>query len=142
MDLCLCHGDSGLDAIELPVMVRASSRPAEGVGGQEGIAVGSVRERENRVVAEHARDVTQDFGELPGRTNEGRALVGRECVGGGWRRGKCDGRACMGYDLRELVPDQGMGQDVLHGGLKATVQTCCHTRHKEKLVILVVRVHE
>ena len=87
------------------------------------------------------RDITQDFGELPGGANEFRALVGRECVGGGWRR-KCDGRACMGYDLHELVPDQGMGQDMLHAGLKVTVQTCCHTRHKEKLVILVVRVHE
>ena len=61
MGLRLCHGDSALEAIELPEMVRAGSRPAEGVGGQEGIAVGSVRERENMVVAEHARDVTQDF---------------------------------------------------------------------------------
>ena len=142
MGLRLCHGDSALEAIELPVMVRASSRPAEGVDAREGIAIGSVRERENRVVVEHARDVTQDFGELRGRTNECRALVGRECVGGGGRRGKCDGRACMGYDRHELVPDQGMGQDMLHAGLKATVQTCCHTRHKEKLVILVVRIHE
>ena len=80
MDLRLCHGDSALDAIELPVMVRASSRPAEGVCGREGIAIGSVREWQKRVVAEHARDVTQDFGELPGRTNEGRVLVGREVV--------------------------------------------------------------
>ena len=30
-------------------MVRASSRPAEGVGGREGIAIGNVRERENWV---------------------------------------------------------------------------------------------
>ena len=37
----------------------------------------------------------------------------------------------MGHDLRELVPDQGMGQDMLHAGLKATVRTCCHTQHKE-----------
>ena len=48
----------------------------------------------------------------------------------------------MGHDLRELVPDQGMGQVVLYAGLKATVRTCYHTRHKEKLVILVVRVRE
>ena len=49
MGLRLCHGDSALEAIELPVMVRASSRPAEGVDGREGIAIGSVREREDRV---------------------------------------------------------------------------------------------
>ena len=49
MGLRLCHGDSALEAIELPVMVRESSSPAEGVGGREGIAIGSVRERENKV---------------------------------------------------------------------------------------------